>query len=123
MSENCRRPWAGSITSRVNMEHASRAMAAAVFYCAATGPASPSALHSSVGLGSVLTTKDGGEIFGFGIDQTGDNGVLASGQDTDKGYRVSVETFDQNTGKIIKSFAKDDGPRNSYSVEGCSRPM
>lgn len=70
------------------------------------------------GLGKVLTTKDGGEIFGFDINQNGDDGVLASGQDTQNGYRVSVETFDQNTGKIIKSFAKYDGERNSYSVDG-----
>ena len=79
--------------------------------------ATASAPHAT-GLGNVLTSKDGGEIFGFGIDQTGDSGVIATSQDTDSGYRVSVETFDQNTGKIIKSFAKDDGPRNSYSVDG-----
>ncbi len=81
-------------------------------------PAAASAPHHAGGLGTVLTSKDGGELFGFGINQWGDDGVIATGQDTENGYRVSVETFDQNTGKIVKSFARDDGPRNSYSVEG-----
>jgi hypothetical protein len=70
------------------------------------------------GLGQVLTTKDGGQIYGFDIDQNGEDGVLASAQDSQAGYRVSVETFDQNTGKIVKSFAKSDGPRDSYSLDG-----
>src|ERR1051326_2860742 len=91
-------------------------VAAAAF--ALCRPAMASAPHHAASLGSVLTSKDGGEIFGFGIDQAGDDGVIATSQDTENGYRVSVETFDQNTGKIIKSFARDDGTRNSYSVEG-----
>lgn len=74
--------------------------------------------HRAAGLGKVLSSKDGGQIYGFDIDQTGDDGVLATAQDTQAGYRVSVETFDQNTGKIVKSFAKEDGPRDSYSIDG-----
>lgn len=62
------------------------------------------------GLGNVLTSKDGGQIFGFSIDQFGDDGVLATA--------TSVETFDQNTGKIIKSFGKDLGPDSDYVVNG-----
>jgi hypothetical protein len=64
----------------------------------------------SVGLGKVLSTKDGGQIFGFDIDQFGDNGVLATA--------TSVETFDQNTGKITRSFGKDLGPDSDYVVNG-----
>ena len=73
-----------------------------------------------VGLGKVLTTKDGGQIYGFDINQVGDDGVLASAQDSggNGDFRVSVETFDQNTGKITRSFAKYVGPRNSYAVDG-----
>lgn len=41
---------------------------------AATSPHKP-------GLGVTLTTADGGEIFGFDIDQNGSDGVLASSQD------------------------------------------
>lgn len=73
-----------------------------------------------VGLGKVLTTQDGGQIFGFDIDQHGQDGVLASARTIDsKGdVRVSVETFDQNTGTITKSFAKYVGMRNEYAVDG-----
>ena len=72
----------------------------------------------AVGLGAVLTTKDGGQIYGFDINQNGDDGVLASAQNAGgDNYLVSVETFDQNTGKIVKSFKKETGPRDSYSVD------
>jgi hypothetical protein len=67
-----------------------------------------------VGLGNVLTTKDGGQIYGFDINQNGTDGVLASA----RGQAVSVETFDQNSGKIINSFATKNGTVNSYSVDG-----
>src|SRR5436309_385672 len=70
------------------------------------------------GLGKVLTTKDGGQIFGFDIDQNGDDGVLAS---TDLNQQIppsSVETFDQNTGKITKSFRKRLGEQNASVVDG-----
>ena len=84
-----------------------------------TGMAFP-ALAGTVGLGAVLTTKDGGQIYGFAINQHGDDGVLASAQDSggDGDFLVSVETFDQDTGRIVKSFAKYQGPRNSYQVDG-----
>jgi hypothetical protein len=74
----------------------------------------------NVGLGKVLSTKDGGQIFGYDINHNGDDGVLASAQtiDSQGDVRVSVETFDQNTGKIVKSFKKYTGPKNSYSVDG-----
>ncbi len=71
------------------------------------------------GLGNVLTTKDGGQIFGFDIDQDGDDGVVASAQNAGgNNDRVSMETFDQNTGKIVKSFKNETGPRDSYGVDG-----
>lgn len=73
-----------------------------------------------VGLGKVLTTKDGGQIYGFDINQNGDDGVLASAQTvgSNGAALVSVETFDQDSGKITKSFAKYEGTRNSYAVDG-----
>jgi len=80
---------------------------------AASAPAHP------VGLGKVLTTKDGGEIYGFDINQNGDDGVLASaGYDGGGNFFVSMQTFDQNTGKIIKRFATRNPSKNSYSVDG-----
>jgi hypothetical protein len=86
------------------------AVAVAMLLCGAAN-AKP---YHPVGLGKVLTTKDGGQIFGFDINQDGDDGILAS---TDLNQQVppsSVETFDQNTGKITRSFAKHLGEQNSY---------
>ncbi len=79
-----------------------------IFAALATALCFHTADARTVGLGKVLTTKDGGQIFGFDINQHGDDGVLASAQtvDGDGDALVSVETFDQNSGKITKSFAK-----------------
>lgn len=81
---------------------------------------SPQRVTRKVGLGATLTTKDGGQVFGFDINHHGDDGVLASAQTTTPSGTmvVSVETFDQNTGKITKSFAKAVGMRDSYAVDG-----
>ena len=73
----------------------------------ATGKTKP---PGTVGLGKVLTSKSGGQIFGFDIDQTGDDGVLATAAD--------VETFNQNTGKIKRSIGKYLGPDSDYVVNG-----
>ncbi len=64
----------------------------------------------SVGLGKVLSTKSGGQIFGFDIDRNGTDGVLATATD--------VETFDQGSAKITKSFPKKLPPGTSYKVDG-----
>jgi hypothetical protein len=89
-------------------------LASTCFPAIAANPSVP----GQVGLGKVLTTKDGGQIYGFDINQSGDDGVLASAQNSQNGFLVSMETFDQNTGKITRFFKKYDGPRNSYSVDG-----
>jgi hypothetical protein len=84
-------------------------------------PASAEAVSPrKVGLGKVLITKDGGQIYGFDVNQNGDDGVLASAQtvDVEGNTLVSVETFDQDTGKITKSFAKHLGTRDSYAIDG-----
>ncbi len=62
----------------------------------------------TVGLGKLLTTKDGGQIFGFDIDRNGTDGVLATASD--------VETFDQNSGTILKTFPKKLPPGTSYGL-------
>ncbi len=91
-------------------------MVAVALLLAAAGAAKA----GKVGLGAVLTTKDGGQIFGFDINQAGDDGVLASAQtiNAQGEVKVSVETFDQNTGAITKSFAKYTGHRNEYGMDG-----
>jgi hypothetical protein len=89
-------------------------VAAALLCCAAAAPVSAAPAPQKVGLGKVLTSSDGQEIFGFDIDQNGNDGLLATG-----GLQVgSVETFDQDTGKITKTFATKDPAKNSYSVDG-----
>ena len=103
--------------SRIGTTVAAAAFAAMIFdsgFAAGASHARP-----DVGLGAVLTTKDGGQIYGFDINRNGDDGVLASAQNAGgNNYLVSVETFDQNTGKITKSFKKETGSRDSYSVDG-----
>ena len=51
----------------------------------------------------IVQSMFGGQIFGFGIDQTGTDGVLAEAQDLPSGkVLAAIETFDQTTGAIIK---------------------
>ncbi|HEY1654676.1 MAG TPA: hypothetical protein VGF86_06160 [Candidatus Tumulicola sp.] len=60
--------------------------------------------------GPILTTSDGGQIFDFDIDQHGNDGILTSNSSS----RISVQTFDQRTGAITKTFGvhTGTGPRN-----------
>jgi hypothetical protein len=91
---------------------------AAALWAGVPAAATPRPVHPA-GLGKVLTTKDGGQIYGFDINQNGDDGVLASaGYDDAGNFFVSMQTFDQNTGKIIRKFATKNPSRNSYSVAG-----
>ena len=95
------------------------ALSASFAVLAALCSAAQAKPHHPVGLGKVLTSKDGGQIFGFDINQSGDDGVLASSLDVGtQDVLVSVETFDQNTGKITRSFAKYQGTRNGYAMDG-----
>jgi len=64
-----------------------------------------------VGLGRVLTSKANAQIFGFDINQNGDDGILATGR--------SVEIFDQDQGKIKKSlghFVNSDSDYVAYGI-------
>jgi hypothetical protein len=76
------------------------------------GHASDAAVSESaqplIGPGSVIVhSKFGGQIFGFDIDRNGTEGVLSESQNVGGGqYLVAVETFDQNTGNIIKVVTK-----------------
>jgi hypothetical protein len=97
---------------------ASVCVVAAMLCCAVSVPVFAAASAHSVGLGKLLSTKDGGQIYGFDIDQSGKDGVLASAGYQGSNFVISVETFDQDTGKITKSFATRNSARNSYSVDG-----
>ncbi len=64
-----------------------------------------------VGLGRLLTSKAHSQIFGFDINQNGDDGILATGS--------SVEIFDQDQGKIKKSlghFVNSDSDYVAYGI-------
>jgi hypothetical protein len=96
------------------------ALIAAISACA--GPATPSAPgaqlltgpRSSVGLGPVVQSAFGGEIYGWDIDQTGSDAVLSETMSDNSGLLNAIETFDEPSGKITKIVQKtqtnDDGP-------------
>jgi hypothetical protein len=67
--------------------------------------------HHPIGLGKVLTTKDGGRTFGFDINQGGDDGVLASAQtiDAQDDVLVSMESLDQKFGQYHEAVRQISG--------------
>jgi hypothetical protein len=76
------------------------------------------AVRNGGSLGPVLTTSDGGQIFGFDIDQNGNDGVLASAA----GAQISVQTFDETSGKITKTIGAIKGKKvvkgDDYVADG-----
>jgi hypothetical protein len=88
--------------------------------CPIAGTAGAPRPGGQAGLGAVLTSKDGGQIFGFDLNRNGNDGVLAEAQTVNGNgdELVSVEVFNQNTGKIKKQFARYQGQRNEYGVDG-----
>jgi hypothetical protein len=70
-------------------------------------PASRSVRHA-VGLGKVLSSSSG-QIFGFDIDRSGNDGALATS--------TNVETFDQDSGAILKLFPKSPPSGTSYNFD------
>jgi len=95
--------------------------------CACAGTTTPAggvtpathltAVHDGSSLGPVLTASDGGQIFGFDIDSNGNDGVLAAA-----GSQISVQTFDETTGKITKTLGaitgKKVGKGDDYVADG-----
>jgi hypothetical protein len=83
----------------------------------ATNLADFTAIHDGGSLGPVLTASDGGQIFGFDIDQNGNDGILAA-----SGSQISVQTFDETTGKITKTLGaitgKKVGKGDDYVADG-----
>jgi hypothetical protein len=63
-----------------------------------------------VGLGKVLTTSDGGQVFGYDVDQTGNFGMLATAG--------KVQQFDQTTGAIVKVFPARTPQNTTYGFNG-----
>lgn len=67
------------------------------------GPAKP----GTAGLGPIVESAFGGEIFGWDIDQNGNDGLLTETVLEQNGIVINaIETFDQTTGKIVKVVQK-----------------
>jgi hypothetical protein len=89
-------------------------VAASISACAGSGlPAQSPALkeadvrQNAGALGPVVSSQFGGEIFGWDIDQNGDDGVLSETAFETSGKLINaIETFDQSTGKITKVVQK-----------------
>ncbi len=63
----------------------------------------------------VVNTALGGFILGYDIDETGNEGVLAESAALAGGVQnVAVETFDQKTGKIIKTVIQQMNTKNDF---------
>jgi hypothetical protein len=94
------------------------ASAGLLYGCSSNGSTSdvtPSGAQTALrgftaGLGRVLTTKNGGQVFGFAIDQSGKDGILATATD--------IETFNASSGRILASFPPAPPPGTTYSLDG-----
>jgi hypothetical protein len=73
-------------------------------------PAAPHMAAHRAGLGALLSTKDGGDIDGFDVDQSGSDAVLSSSG--------SIEIFDQKSGKVLTTYTPPYGRKNSYGIDG-----
>src|SRR5581483_9110414 len=51
-----------------------------------------------------------GQIYGFDVDRNGNGGLLATASD--------VETFDQDTGQILKTYPSKTPARTTYASDG-----
>jgi hypothetical protein len=89
-------------------------IAASVFVLAVTTAGTVSARVTEpphqirhAGLGPIVRSGLGGQIFGWDINENGTDGFLAESTSTQKYQDVSaIETFDQTTGKITKIVSK-----------------
>jgi hypothetical protein len=74
----------------------------------ATSQAASRSVRRTVGLGKILSSN-GGQIFGFDIDGNGNDGAFATS--------TNVETFDQDSGTIRKTFPKSPPSGTSYNFD------
>ncbi len=68
--------------------------------------------------GVIVQSQFGGQIFGFDIDQAGNEGILCEAQTLDNGrIHAAIETFDQPTGAIIKVI-RETQTHDDYATLG-----
>jgi len=79
-------------------------------------PAVRAGARAAYGMGPIVQPKLVGTILGFDIDQHGSDGVLANYNS--RSLRVSLETFDETTGKVTKVVREGAGSRGDYVVYG-----
>ena len=83
---------------------------------ARAGLARTGARRRTVGLGPIVQSAFGGEIYGWDIDQNGSDGLLSETVTENSGpvFLNGIETFDESSGKITKIVQKTrtdaDGP-------------
>ena len=71
----------------------------------------------TVGLGPVVKSALGGQIFGWDMNENGNDGVLTESENTRRDSALSaVETFDQTTGKITKIVAKQHSVTGNHEL-------
>ena len=105
------------------MEHMSKTLLlwVALFCCGTGAFAQPRDFQPSPSAGPtgvLVQTKFGGQIFGFDIDRSGTEGILAESQNISNGnVLAAVETFDQTTGKILKVVARTE-TKDDYVAMG-----
>jgi hypothetical protein len=89
------------------------------FSCLASAPANAQDYQTNAGRNVVVQDKFGGQIFGYGVDQNGAEGLLSESLLlSDGNLLVATETFDQNTGKIIKVVAKKNETQDDFITLG-----
>jgi hypothetical protein len=70
-----------------------------------------------VGPGAVLTSKFGGPIFGWAIDENGTDGVLTEVTGLSDPFTSVVETFDQTNAQIVKVVRRQkSGPKGNREL-------
>lgn len=75
-----------------------------------------SGARGEYGIGPTVHPKLNGTILGFDIDQHGSDGLLSNY--SPRSFRVSLETFDQTSGKILKVVKEGPESRGDYEVFG-----
>lgn len=79
-------------------------------------PAARMVVQHGYSVGPIVQPKLKGTILSYDIDQHGSDGLLADYNG--RSFRVSLETFDQTTGKITKVVREGSSEKINYGVGG-----
>ena len=108
-------PFAWSSQSKLCLQLA----AAVCLLCLAAIPAPADDSKSSPAKNVTVQDKFGGQIFGYGVDRNGTEGMLSEIVELSDGNLLNAtETFDQKTGKIIKVVHKKTETKDNLITLG-----